>query len=286
MSDVELFLVLIAALFIYESVITLPKDALALRKGALGWRYVQPLVLRSGAGPALVLAMLVPPLGWVVSGRRGGRLARAEAAVRVAALLRATRSLRVAASVLWFGLVAGAGWLAFGSAEHETLALVSLGALWLLAVVAGLEARRRLLAAGSLVRTVAPPSWRDTIVALLSPLSILRLHDLYTKRALEDLDVLAIAAAVLPVERVRPLLREALARAIHGDGEAGRERAELEALAVELGIAPDELLAAPEREGAHAHAYCPVCLAQYVGEGDGAQSACESCGGVALIRFR
>ena len=28
MSDVELFLVLIAALFIYESVVTLPKDAL------------------------------------------------------------------------------------------------------------------------------------------------------------------------------------------------------------------------------------------------------------------
>lgn len=284
MSDVELFLVLIAALFIYESVVTLPKDALALRRGAFGWRYVEPLVLRAGAGPAVVLAMLVPPLGLVVSGRRGGRLARAEAAVRVQALVRATRSLRVAASVLWLGLVAGAGWLAFGSAEHETLALVSLGALWVLAVLAGLEARRRLVAAGSLVRTVAPPSWRDTIVALLSPISILRLHDLYTKRALEDLDVLAIAAAVLPVERVRPLLREALARAVHGV-EMVRERAELEALAVELGIAPGELLAAPEREGAHAHAYCPVCLAQYMGEGEGAQSVCESCGGVALLRF-
>jgi len=291
MSDVELFLVLIALIFVYESVITFPVGLDVVRRGALGWRLVSPLVLRGGAGPAVVLAMLVPPLGLVLAGRRGGRLARDEARARVATLVSATRPLRVMASALWVAIGGGAAWLAFGPASHEALVLSTLAGLWAATVGVGLFVRRR-LPVGS------RPPWRETVVAMLSPISVLRLHDLYTKRGLEDLDALAIAAAVMRADRVKPALREALARARFGGAagpQTGRDEAELSALARELGFDPAALLAAPEREGAHAAAYCPVCQAQFMGgpavdgrsSGGPADAAteCESCGGVRLIRF-
>ncbi len=266
MRDAEILYLFVIGLFLYECIITVPIGSVVMQQRFLRWRRVEPFVLRSGAGPAIVLAWPLPPLGLLAIGRRHaerGRMALAEVAPRLATYGAQTLALRLCESVLWLATFVGGAALVWLDAIPSEPILGLIAASWVATAVAGVMVQRRL----------AKPlraEWKDVIVALLSPLSALRLHDVLGKKVVADLDELALIGALArPVDRVVPF-RVALARATHlGHGDA----AAVAALAVEAGLDPTALSTMPERESLDALAYCPVCHAQFLR----LDATCEAC---------
>lgn len=265
MREAELLYVIAVLLFLYESVITVPLDAAVVQQRAWGWRAVAPFVLRSGAGPAVVFAWPLPLLGRLAIGKRKGRLALAEVAPRLGAHRKIMRELKLATNLLFFSIFGGGAALVWlGHAVPDLPVLTAMGGSWVTTVIAGVFAQRDLA-------KELRPAWKDVIVAMLSPISAMRLPEILSKKVVADIDGLAlIGALVPPAERVEPF-RRALARATYcGDGDA----VAIAALAVEAGLDVERLRTPPERESESALAYCPVCQAQFLRT----DATCESCG--------
>ena len=269
MREAEALYLFAIVLYLYETIATVPLDAVVLARRWRVWRRVTPFVLRSGAGPALVLGWPLPPLGLLAIGAPRGRLAHGEARARIAAWAHATRWLRVTEVSLFVALFGGGAALVWTTLAAWPL-LVGMAGFWVLTaveavlVMRGLEVDKR-------------PRWTDLIVALASPLSAVRLHDVLGKKVVADLDGLALAE-LLPDGARREAFRRALVRA-RWFGE--RDPAEVIAFGRDAGLDVEALIVPPEREGPQALAYCPSCHAQFVH----ADTTCESCRGLAVVPF-
>jgi hypothetical protein len=199
-------------------------------------------------------------------------------------VMQATRRLRTAETILFLGLFALLPALLLTPAiEAWRVLLPALTAMWLGTLVVFEWTVRR---AG-----LAKPAWNQRLTVLLSPLSALRAHDLWTIEALARHDPLALAAALLPRERARPLLARGLAelhwplaapaRAQSGEDDAWWQKAQilrLERTLAGLGLDPAELLAPPIREDPTSRQWCPRCRSQY----EARAQACATCPGVPL----
>ncbi len=265
MRDAEILYLFVLGLFIYECIITVPIGSVVMQQRLVRWRRVQPFVLRSGAGPAIVLAWPLPPLGHLAIGKQHphGRMALAEVAPRLASYRKQCLELRICENVLWVATFVGGAALVWLDALPSEPIVAAIVVAWVATAVAAVRLQRRLSKA-------LRAAWKDVIVAMLSPLSALRLHDVLGKKVTADLDELAlIGALAAPADRVVPF-RKALARATHlgvGDAES------VAALAIEAGLDLAGLRAIPERESEHALAYCPVCHAQFLR----LDATCEPC---------
>lgn len=265
MRDAEILYLFVLGLFIYECIITVPIGSVVMQRRLLRWRRVEPFVLRSGAGPAIVLAWPLPPLGELAIARKHphGRMALAEVVPRLTAYRKQTLDLRLCENLLWLTVFGGGATLVWIDAVPSTPILIAIAASWVATVVAGVFVQRRLPKAER-------AAWKDVIVAMLSPLSALRLHDVLGKKVTADLDELALIGALAPLPDRQAPFRVALARATHlGVGDA----AAIATLAVEAGLDVSALRMIPERESADALAYCPVCHAQFMR----LDATCEPC---------
>jgi|GEM_PF-2439660 len=264
MREAELLYVLAVGLFLYESVVTVPLDAAVVQQRLWRWRRVAPFLLRSGAGPAVVLAWPLPPLGRLAIGNRKGRFALAEVAERLSVHRKLMLELKLATNLLFLSIFGGGAALVWlGRAVPDLPIFTAICGSWLTTIVAAILARR------SLSKDLRP-AWKDVIVAMVSPISATRLPELLGKKVFADLDGLVlIGALVPPADRVEPF-RLALARATYcGDADP----VAIAALATEVGLDVARLRTPPERESASALAYCPVCHAQFMRT----DATCESC---------
>lgn len=268
MREAEALYLLAIALYLYETIAVVPLDAAVVLRRWRTWRRVKPHVLRSGAGPALVWGWPLPPLGLIAVGARRGRLVHGEARARVEAWSRATRWLRLNEVALFVAVFGGGAALVWTNLAAWPL-LSAMAGFWVLTAV------EAVLVVRALARR---PRWTDVIVALASPLSALRLHDVLGKKVVADLDGLALAE-LLPDEARREAFREALVRARYW-GE--RDPAEVVSFGRAAGLDVEALLVPPEREGPAAQAYCPSCHAQFVR----ADATCASCRDTAVVAFQ
>jgi len=268
-SDAEALYLLAVVVYLAETCMRVPRDASGVQRAIGRWRRLHPIVLRGGAGPALVVpAPLMPPLGLVALGRQGGSLVRAEALARVRAFAQETQALRFYTTMTWLVVFGGGALLVWWPHMTTWSVLAPAAVMWLGIVTEAIRLQR---AAPRHLRV----AWTDLIVTLASPLSAMRAHDVLARPAFVDLDPVALAAAVLPREVAAQVVGRALARSRvfgQGDGPA------LEALARDAGLDPQVLLAAPSPEGPSALSFCPICRAQFVLT----TGRCEDCGGVAL----
>jgi hypothetical protein len=221
------------------------------------------------------------------------RFDRAVVSERLRDFARQTRWLRLAANLLWLSLFVGVPLLLFTALAPFWAALLSLfAAAWLCSSVLFFVTLRRV---SSLPRELWPDG-SHRFMAIASPLSTMRSHDLIARELLADLDPLAVAAALLPAPELAEQARLQLVELDHHDHRetsSAREgevrswlRAEIRERIVHLlresALDPDALLAAPPIEDPSCRAYCPRCRTQYT-EGDSCANA--ACDGIALVAF-
>jgi hypothetical protein len=296
MREAELLYALAVLLYLYECIIVVPLDAyvvgtsgLKLPRSRTVWRRRRPLVLRSGAGPALVLgdvfalgltmvAAQAKPL--VEAGDDRGR-AVVPAAVplsvsgamtgagRIGSFAKVTRELRFTQAVLLLAIVVGGALLVWSEVPSTPIFATVVG-LWAALVPLSLGVRRRIIPARR-------PLWRPLVFAWLSPLSAIRLHDHLGRNLVNDVDGLALSGQVR-AEGFGDELRTALARAVHlQDGDV----LTLANLALAHELDPEALLAPPVAASDDAVAFCPVCLAQF----SRLDAVCEADRDLAVVAF-
>ncbi len=276
MREAELLYALAILLYLYECIIVVPLDAyvvgsagLKLPRAPTRWRRRRPLVLRSGAGPALVLGdvfalgltMVATQDKPVVSGGEHGKSPGPAAvplsvsgamtgAGRIANFVKVSRLLRVAQAALVLAIGIG-GALLVWSEVPSTPIFASVIGLWVALVPLSIGVRRRIIPARR-------PSWRPLVFAWLSPLSATRLHDHLGRHLVKDVDGLALSGQI-NAEGFGDELRTALARAVHlQEGDVFT----LSNLALAHDFDPEALLAPPVAAD-DALAFCPVCQAQF-----------------------
>jgi hypothetical protein len=128
--------------------------------------------------------------------------------------------------------------------------------------------------------------WQQVMVLALSPFSAIRANDVLLRDLFCAFHPLAAGYVLLSKEEFRVqaerILRQSLFRA---DGDATSSdtsiRRGLESFLMKIGMPPEELLNAPQRESENCQTYCPLCLAQFVL----AEGECPDCGDVQLKKF-
>lgn len=219
---------------------------------------------------------------------------------RQADFARGTRALRIALSGLWLALFGGLALLLVSRALGLVLPVAGLvGCGWLIGVLAWRRALRR-------CTWLRPAHWPDRtrrVVAVASPLSLLRACDLLARELYGDRDPVAVAACLADRATLARLARARLAALVHPANPSAPVAAadvppaelawyretcaeRLENLLATRSLARDELLAIPPRQHDGSVAYCPACHARYP-ESLAASARCEraACAGVALVRY-
>jgi hypothetical protein len=128
--------------------------------------------------------------------------------------------------------------------------------------------------------------WQQVMILALSPFSAIRANDVLLRDLFCAFHPVAVGCVLLSKEESRVLaernLRQSLFR-MDGDptsSDAAIRRA-LESFLMKIGMPPEELLNAPQRESDNCQTYCPLCLAQFVL----AEGECPDCGDVQLKKF-
>lgn len=271
MHEAELLYLVAVLIYVYEGLIILPTTDLVVQRAWRRWRRVDPLVLRSGRGPAVAIGAILPPLGPTLPVAARGSLDATAVREAVALTTRATRHLRFLENLLFFGLFGGGAALVWLDNAPNMAILVAVLGGWVLSVGASLLARRRLPQAQR-------PPWKELVIAALSPLSALRLHDLFFKRACDGADITAVLVALAPPDVAREAMRVALARARYTDDGP---LAELEAFARTEAFDLAALDAEPMRDRLESLAFCPVCHALY----SRINARCSTCRDVPVHSF-
>jgi len=272
MREAELLFLAAVLLYIYEGLFVLPTSTAVVQRVWRRWKRVDPLVLRGGRGPALALGALLPPLGPTVPVAVMGSHDVAAVTDAIALTVRATRHLRFAESLLFIAIFGGGAAMVWFDQAPDVPILLAIAWLWVLCVASSLDARRE-------VPETQRPPWKDLIIACASPLSALRLHDLFFKRACPDADITAALLALAPPHVAREGLRLALAKARYsGDGPLPA----LETMAADWGYDAGMLDAEPERGGPEDLAFCPICLAAF----SRVDARCNTCHDVAVRAFK
>ena len=271
MRDAEVLWVLALVFYLSECLVRVPIDAEAFVRPLRQWRWQSPWILRSGRGPAFVLAPPTLPSGLVAVASRSGRHAPNVAADRGSSFLSTSRNLRWLQAMLALVVFGGGGLLVWWDPMPAEPTFLCMGVFWLAVIVEGVRVQRRSTGPGRAL-------WREVIVALSSPIAAMRLGDVMAKRLVADLSGLSVAVALLSPEGRRAVLRPALARARHlGDGDP----TVISRLAMDAGLDLVALERPPEAESADALSYCPVCEAQYLI----ATGTCSGCSDVKLMSF-
>lgn len=262
MREGELFYVVAALIYFAETLLNVPVGTRAFVRPLGRWRLTSPLVLRSGRGPAFVIPNPLWPASLVVTAHAGGVADVDVARSRVAMLSRSTRWLRGAQTALFSSVFGGGGLLIWWERVPAWVVFATMGAAWMVVVALTIRVAR--------TPGLRRPPVRELAFALASPLSCMRVHDRFGRRAVDDLDADVVAAALLEGDARTELLRRALMRArLLGIGDVGV----IGGLVRAVGLDPETLARPPERDPS-AVAYCPVCHAQFAV----ADVACETCG--------
>jgi hypothetical protein len=128
--------------------------------------------------------------------------------------------------------------------------------------------------------------WQQVMVLALSPFSAIRANDALLRDLFCAFHPLAVGHVLLSKEEYRVQaewhFRQALFRMDWNlsSSDAPMLRV-LQAFLMKIGVPPEELLNAPQRESENCQTYCPLCLAQFVL----AEGECPDCGGMQLKRF-
>ena len=228
---------------------------------------------------------LLSSLAKAEQGMRGKLLGKAlearcevEAVKARLAAWRTRRAVMGVANVAFFIALFGLLGAALEGVDVRPWMLAATGGSWLFALVATVIMVRRL-------EPQLRPALGAQVVALVSPVSLMRSHDLVEPEWVADLHPAAVAVAVLPTPDARRFVEARLRAAEHpvrlagalDEGDAGADDGQSRALHVAqyralLAKLGGEATAAPK--GPH----CPRCLTEYTS----AATGCDRCPGVAL----
>jgi len=173
------------------------------------------------------------------------------------------------AALLLIALPAAAAWVGIEAALYWSWPIVVIGHVTLFGVL--VRSVRALAIDYARLELLLP--------ALLYPPALLRARNDLARRQLSRFHPAAHAAQLLETGALREFLRREFARLDHPRGSAtvgpvaAAERAGLCDLLYELEIPESELLAGPTRRSPDAAHYCPVCLDEFMPDGE----RCRTC---------
>jgi hypothetical protein len=288
-SPVDELLVVVAALYLYESAVAVPRGAVAFTSW-LGdsFRIRESTGFLGNERFGVLIAPLLPPLGSVhVVGGSATAPAALAAALDVGAVKRdearfhaESRALRLLCNALFLWFFALLPWV--GHREGLTSRWVEL--LLSLVLLVGAIVVRFLLAHRRLHPDRAAERRRLILPLALAPLEAVRAVDHLGKRLHASRHPVAVALALAPAETARAFAGRALLAALHPLPPQPRDEALAAAISAALagnGIDVAALLREPTPDSAASVAWCPRCRAQY----ERAASSCGDCPGVALVAF-
>jgi hypothetical protein len=121
--------------------------------------------------------------------------------------------------------------------------------------------------------------WQQVMVLALSPLSAIRANDVLLRDLFCAFHPLAVGHVLLSKEEYRVQadwhFRQALFRMDWNLSSSDAPMLRLlQTFLMRIGLPPEELLDAPQRESENCQTYCPLCLAQFVL----AEGQCPDCG--------
>jgi hypothetical protein len=291
MSDALVLLAVLAAFYLYDCSLWLPRDVTVfLACGWSGWRPRRPSPLLSGGEKGLFLSFRWPPLApvYLCPGRiPAGRLA---AALDVGALeqdlarfTQCARLLRILCNALFVYLFA---------IVPVTVTWWSLTTLWpvLLSVLATLvvpiAVEYRDLHAWLWPGDAGERRSELAHMALYAP-AAMRAHDRLAHRLCAPYHPLAVAALLCPPGVFRAFAARAVRQLHHpvaleqSQAYSPAEMSGVSRLLQRVGLTAADLLRPPPRPDASSQSYCPRCESAYAIAG----GTCADCAGVVLVPY-